>query len=119
HPGRLDRQRPAETGADAGDDDDLPVQQRGRLVAVLDRDVVCFCVAELAQLIILRAMPTWRSAIRVEYCSGVTRFESWCGRWSAISSNATSSTVGPSAGVRSRATRCQRSMMTPVGWPVV
>jgi hypothetical protein len=72
HLGRLDGQRPAQPGADAGDDDDLALQQGHRLVALLDRGVVGLGVAKLGhQLIILRATERCRAAIRAAYSSVV------------------------------------------------
>ena len=47
HLGGLLGQRPAQAGADAGDDDDLALQQRDGCVAVLDRGVVGLGVSEL------------------------------------------------------------------------
>ncbi len=51
-------ERPAEPGADAGEDDDLVLQQSRGLVG--------------AHEIILRAIPTWRASMRAAYSSGVT-----------------------------------------------
>ena len=71
HLGGLLAERAAESRADAGEDDDLVPQQRHRLVAVLDRGVVRFCVAELGHESILRATERCRAAIRAAYSSVV------------------------------------------------
>ena len=69
------------------------------------------------QLIIRRATERCRAAIRVAYSSGVTGEK--CGRWSRTAANGTTATRGPSSGPRSRSSRCQRSIIAPVRWPVV
>ena len=72
HLGGLLAQRPAEAGADAGEHDDLVLQQGDGGVALLDRGVVGLGVVRARrQLIILRATERCRAAIRAAYSSGV------------------------------------------------
>ena len=57
---------------------------------------------------ILAATAAWRAAIRAAYSAGVTRACWWYGSRPGRSANGTTSARGPSAGPRSRVSRCQR-----------